>query len=402
MMVEGCRVRVIGPLAGHVDGFREDMAGRGYTVQVRDRNLRLLASVSRWMVEHELSPAELNLPLLADFLATRRHEGYHHALSVRALMPLMEYLAAVGAVPQPAVTEPVEAVDRIVADYHRYLLGERALTPAVVGRYTRLAQQFLSATVGGGQLAKLSASSVTDYVVRSCPGRPSGSAKLLVTGLRSLLRFVFLTGWLDVDLASAVPCVPHWGGGSLPRALKPATVAALAASCDLGTPAGMRDRAIIALLSRLALRAGEVAALELEDLDWRAGELVVRTQKSAGRDRLPLSIDVGEALVAYLRHGRPRSACRRVFLRLNAPITGLTAPAVTAVIYRACDRCLLPRAGAHRLRHSAATAMLAGGASLTEIGQVLRHARQDTTAIYAKVDQAALRRLARPWPGDAS
>lgn len=127
-----------------------------------------------------------------------------------------------------------------------------------------------------------------------------------------------------------------------------------------------------------------------------------RTQMAAYRDRLPLTVNVGEALVGFLRHGRPRATCRKVFVRLNAPITGMATPAVTAVVYRACDRCGLPRAGAHRLRHSAATAMLAGGASLTEIGQVLRHARQDTTAVYAKVDQAALRRLARPWPGGAA
>ena len=400
-MVEGCRVRVTGPLAGHVVGFREDLSGRGYTVQVSDRNLRLLACVSRWMAERELSAEELTQPLLQDFLTARRREGYHHALSMRALMPLMAYLTGAGVAQPPGVIEPVGLLDVVVADYRHYLLGERALTPAVAGQYTRLARRFLSEVVRG-EVSELSASSVTDYVVRECRSRPGGSARLLVTGLRSLVRFLFLAGHLEVDLASAVPGVAHWGGGSLPRAVSPAAVAALAAGCDVDTPAGLRDRAIIVLLARLGLRAGEVAALELEDLDWRSGELSVRTQKVARRDRLPLPVDVGEALVAYLRHGRPASTCRQVFLRLNAPITGLTGPAVTGVVYRACDRCGLPRAGAHRLRHSAATAMLAGGASLTEIGQVLRHARQDTTAIYAKVDQATLRRLVRPWPGDAA
>jgi integrase len=178
-------------------------------------------------------------------------------------------------------------------------------------------------------------------------------------------------------------------------------VTALTGGCDSATLAGLRDRAIVVLLARLGLRAGEVAALELEDLDWRAGELVVRTCKTARRERLPLPVDVGEALAAYLQ-SRPRAACRKVFLRLNAPITGLTTPAVTSVVYRACRRAGQPRAGAHRLRHSAASAMLAGGASLTEIGQVLRHARQETTAIYAKVDTTALGALARPWPGDAA
>jgi integrase len=242
---------------------------------------------------------------------------------------------------------------------------------------------------------------VTGYVVRGCSERPIGSAKHLVTALRSVLGFLFLAGHIGEPLAFAVPAVAHWGAGSLPRALSPDVVAALVGSCDRETLAGLRDRAILVLLARLGLRAGEVAALELDDLDWVAGELAVRTCKAARRERLPLPVDIGEALAVYLQ-SRPRAACRKVFLRLNAPITGLTTPAVTSVVYRACRRAGQPRAGAHRLRHSAASAMLAGGASLIEIGQVLRHAHQETTAIYAKVDRTALRELARPWPGGAA
>lgn len=234
-----------------------------------------------------------------------------------------------------------------------------------------------------------------------CRSRRPGSAKFVVTALRSLLRFLFLAGHTHCQLASAVPAVAHWGAGSLPRALSPDGVAALLADCDAATLGGRRDRAVLALLARLGLRAGEVAGLELEDLDWAAGEISVRG-KGSRRERLPLPADVGEALVAYLRGGRPRVGCRKVFLRLNAPIEGLTVPAVTAVVYRACARAGLPRAGAHRLRHSAASAMLAGGGTLLEVGQVLRHVRLETTAIYAKIDQAALRGLARPWPGGAA
>jgi site-specific recombinase XerD len=212
---------------------------------------------------------------------------------------------------------------------------------------------------------------------------------------------LFLAGRIHCQLAGAVPMVAHWGAGSLPRALSQQAVAGLLASCDTATLGGRRDRAILVLLARLGLRAGEVAGLELDDLDWRAGEVLVRG-KGSRRERLPLPADVGQALVAYLHGGRPRVGCRKVFLRLNAPVEGLTVPAVTAVVYRACARAGLPRAGAHRLRHSAASAMLAGGGTLTEVGQVLRHARLQTTAIYAKIDQAALRSLARPWPGGAA
>lgn len=401
-MNEGCRVRVTGPLAAYVDGFRGELAAQGYTVQVRDRNLRMLAHVSRWMAGRGLSVAELTPDLLEDFLDARRREGYHHALSRRAVMPLMGHLRAVGAVPCPVVVEPAGGLDVVMEDYRCYLLSERALTPAVAGRYTRLARAFLAATVQAGvQLGELSAAAVTGYVVRECSERPIGSAKHLVTGLRSVLGFLFLAGHIGEPLAFAVPAVAHWGAGSLPRALSPDVVAALVGSCDSETPAGLRDRAILVLLARLGLRAGEVAALELDDLGWGAGELAVRTRKAACRERLPLPVDIGEALAAYL-HVRPRAACREVFLRLNAPITGLTTPAVTSVVYRACRRAGQPRAGAHRLRHSAASAMLAGGASLTEIGQVLRHVHQETTAIYAKVDTTALRALARPWPGGAA
>jgi integrase/recombinase XerD len=400
-MSTACRVRVTGPLAMYADGFRADLAARGYAAGSADRNLRTLAHASRWMDDQRLSAGQLSVARLEEFLAARRREGYHHALSIRAVMPLVRYLRGVGVgVPGPAAGS--STVDRLAGEYRRYLAGERALTAQVTARYTRLAREFLSACLqpGGPGLAGLPAAWVTDYVVAQCGGRRPGSAKFVVTALRSLLRFLFLAGHTRCQLACAVPTVAHWGAGSLPRALSPETVAALLASCDTATLAGRRDRAILVLLARLGLRAGEVAGLELDDLDWRAGEISIRG-KGSRRERLPLPADVGEALVAYLHGGRPRVGCRTVFLRLNAPVEGLTVPAVTAVVYRACARARLPRAGAHRLRHSAASAMLAGGGTLTEVGQVLRHVRLETTAIYAKIDQAALRGLARPWPGGA-
>ena len=402
-MSTACRVRVTGPLAMYADGFRADLAARGYAAGSADRNLRTLAHVSRWMDGQGLSAGQLSAARLEEFLQARRREGYHHALSLRSVMPLVSYLrrAGVAAVPREAVAGG--ALEPVVEEYRRYLVSERALTAAVVGKYTGLAREFLAACEQGeGRgLDGLSAAWVTGYVVAQCRGRAPGSAKFVVTGLRSVLGFLFLTGRIRCQLGGAVPMVAHWGAGSLPRALSPQAVAALLASCDPATLAGRRDRAILTLLARLGLRAGEVAGLELDDLDWRAGEISVRG-KGSRRERLPMPADAGQALVAYLHGGRPRAGCRAVFLRLNAPAGGLTGAAVTAVVYRACARAGLPKAGAHRLRHSAASAMLAGGATLTEVGQVLRHARPGTTAIYAKIDQAALRSLARPWPGGAA
>jgi site-specific recombinase XerD len=403
-MIDGCRVRVTGPLAAYVEGFREDLAAQGYTVQPRDRNLRTLAHVSRWMASVGVSVGELTPDRLEEFLEVRRREGYHHALSMRAVMPLMEYLRRLGVVPDQEVALAAGVLEVVVEDYARYLASERGLTPAVVNKYSRFAHAFLASLDedGGFTVSELSAASVTDYVMRECRGRPAGSARHLVTVLRSLLGFLFLAGHTADELAPVVPGVAYWGAGSLPRALRPDAVAALMASCDETTLVGRRDRAILVLLARLGLRAGEVAALELADLDWRAGEVVLHNAKARRRERLPLPVDVGEAVVAYLRRGRPRVACRKVFLRLNAPIVGLTPPAVTAIVYRACRRAGLPEAGAHRLRHSVATAMLAGGGTMAEVGQVLRHVRRETTRIYAKVDRRALRDLALPWPGGAA
>ena len=401
-MSTGCRVRVTGLLAGYADGFRADLAARGCAAGSAGRNLRTMAHVSWWMQDRGLSAGQLSMARLEEFVQARRREGYRHALSVRVVMPLVSYLRGAGVAAVPGEPAGGGALDFLAGRYGGYLVSERAVTAPVAGRYTRLAREFLAACgqPGGPGLGGLPAAWVTDYVAARCRGRPPGSAKFVITALRSLLRFLFLAGHARGQLAGAVPAVAH-GGGSLPRALSPQMVAALLASCDDAALAGRRDRAILALLARLGLRAGEVAALELDDLDWAAGEIWVRGRGSR-QERLPMPADAGEALVACLHGGRPRAGCRSVVLRLNAPVEGLTVPAVTAVAYRACARAGLPEAGAHRLRHSAASAMLAGGGTLTGIGQVLRHARLETTAICAKIDHGALAGLARPWPGGAA
>jgi integrase/recombinase XerD len=237
--------------------------------------------------------------------------------------------------------------------------------------------------------------------VKTCPHLNPGMAGLTVTALRSILGFLHVDGAIDRSLLSAVPTVPGRRLTGLPKGLNPDQVKRLLASTDTTARSGFRDFAVLTMLVRLGLRAGEVAKLQLDDIDWRAGEIVVAQSKGNRTERIPLPADVGEAVSAYLRRGRPRGAQgRTVFITVKAPYQALTSTAVSVIVGRAAKRCGLGTIHAHRLRHTAATMMLRGGASLPEIGQLLRHRNAITTAIYAKVDSDALRSIARPWPGD--
>jgi integrase/recombinase XerD len=250
-------------------------------------------------------------------------------------------------------------------------------------------------------LRRLSAVEVTDFVLAECATRKVGSAKAIVCGLQSLLRFLYVDGHTERQLEAAVPKVVSWRLAGLPQSFGRQEVARLLASCDRRSTFGRRDFAVLSLLTRLGLRAGEVAALELNDINWHAGEVVIRG-KGRRQERLPLPVDVGDALVGWLRRGRPNCECAKVITRVRAPHRGLTSAGVSAIVRAACTRAGLPEVNAHRLRHCAATDMLRAGAGLVEVGQVLRHTSVLTTSIYAKVDRDRLRSLALPWPGSAS
>jgi site-specific recombinase XerD len=239
-------------------------------------------------------------------------------------------------------------------------------------------------------------------VLSASRGRSLGSAKLAVTALRSLLNYLYIEGLLLHPLDAAVPLVAGWRLAELPRALEVGDVRRLLAACDRRTGSGRRDFAMLMLLTRLGLRAGEVRMLSLDDIDWRAGELIVRG-KGHCIERLPLPADVGQALAAYLQRGRPDTAQgRTVFVRTRAPHRALSSVGVTDAVAAAASRAGLAHVSAHRLRHTLATQMVRSGVALPEVAQVLRHRRLMTTAIYAKVDREALRLLARAWPGGAS
>jgi site-specific recombinase XerD len=362
--------------------------------------MHLMAHVSHWLAGEGLDSQALSLAERDRFLAARRAAGYRKHLSVRAIEPLLVYLRRVGAVPAAVAQVSEDPVGELLCRYRVYLMVERGLAPGTAEGYTRAVRPFLEDRFSpqGLGLECLSAGDVIGFVVARCPRLGRGYAKLTVSALRSLLGFLHLEGMIGRPLAGTVPSVASWSLSGLPKRLEAWQVQALLGSCDRGTADGRRDAAILTVLSRLGLRASELAALQLKDIDWRAGEIVVRG-KGSRLERLPLPADVGETIVAYLRGGRPETAAGgAVFLRSHAPHEALTRAGVSHVVAGAARRAGLGQIFAHRLRHTAASEMLRAGASLPEVGQVLRHRQARTTAIYAKVDREALRGIACRWP----
>jgi integrase/recombinase XerD len=398
-MVKVLRSFVRGPLEPHVAGFAGELLRQGYSRSSAAQHVCFIAHLDRWMSAGGVELDGLSGPLIERYLAERRSAGYVEYRSVRALQPLLEFLAPLGVLPVPQVPPP-GPVEELLGRYRDYLIGERGLTSGTAHGYVDCVRPFAATRLHGEVLdfVSLTAADVTGFVLGACPGRAVGSAKLIVCSLRSLLGWLHVTGATPVSLVSAVPSVAGWRLSALPKGLEPGQLRRLLAACDRRTATGRRDYAIMLLLARLGLRAGEVAHLGLGDIDWRHGEVAI-VGKGNRAERLPLPADVGAAVAAYLRRGRPGTAeGRSVFVRVHAPHRALTTGGVTMVVFGAAQRAGLPKMHAHRLRHTAATAMLRAGSPLPEVGQVLRHRSPLTTAIYAKVDRDALAVLARPWP----
>lgn len=388
-----------GPLAPYESLLRMELASLGYAAASVTDAVRMMRRLSVWMDRRGLSPAALEPSRVEEFLSFRRAVCSSEPVARRSLGAVVKVLRTVGVVPGPAVTGG-GAVEELLADYGAYLRGERGLADESVRCYCGQARTFLAAlpTPLDESLARLDARRVTALMVRHTAESDSvWSAKALVTAVRSLLRYLHVDGRIPVPLTGAVPAVAGWRGDSLPHGLPQQQVAALLAAPDSQTPSGRRDRAVLTVLARLGLRGAEVAALQLSDIDWHAGEIAVRG-KGSRIERLPLTTEVGEALAGYLTSARPRCSVAAVFVTARAPYQALTGTCIRAIMGRACERAGLPRVGAHRLRHSLATTILRAGAPLPEVGQVLRHRSHLSTAVYAKVDHTALRTLAQPWP----
>jgi len=397
-MKEPSRVRVTGPLEPFAGGFIAELEESGYRPAAAAVQVRVLAHLSRWMQEEDVSPGELREAELERFRL--QHLARFASVRGAGVAVVLGYLRGLGAVPAVELGA-LSASGELLEQYRAYLTGERGLTAGTARGYVDIMRAFVESRVtsaGVVELWDLSPADVLGFLLAETGRRSRKSAKLLVSALRSLLGFWHVQGLIGRPLAGAVPSVAGWRLAGLPRALEAEQVRALLDSCDRSTVAGKRDFAIVTMLVRLGMRRGEVSGLRLDDIDWRVGEIVVRG-KGQRLERLPLPADVGEVIAVYLRDARPAGFLgREVFVRIKAPRRPLTAGGVTQVVVSASKRAGLGEVTAHRLRHTAATELLRQGASLNEIGELLRHRSVLTTAIYAKVDRDRLRELARPWP----
>ena len=380
---------VAGPLAGFEVAMRADLQRCGYAPSTIKQVIATMARLSAWMQQGDIAVGQLS-PAVLERLPRR----------LSGTRPVVRFLRSCGAVPPASCVDGAGPAEVLAAEFSQWLAGERGLASTTVRCYGDRARTFLQ-WLGEPlheELSSLDAAAVISFVVGHCAKVSCANAKVMVTGLRAHLRFLHVAGHIPRDLSGAVPAVAGWRQASLPRGLEAGQTQALLAACDRSTPVGRRDYAVLMLLAQLGLRSAEVAALELDDLDWRTGEVTVHG-KAARIDRLPLPVAAGEALADYLTEARPRCESTAVFITICAPYEGISTHAVRQAMYRACEGAGLPPLGPHRLRHALATDLLRAGSSLAEVGQVLRHRSERATSIYAKVDERSLSALVRPFPG---
>ncbi len=395
--------RCTGPLGPYIGAYAALLQQEGYSHEGARNQLLLIADLSRWRQRRRLTAADLSVQNVERY----RWDCARHRRSERgnrsALHKLVGLLQSQGIGCEEVPREPLSAQGRIEQEFRQYLIEERALSPATLLNYQPFVHALLSERFRSGliHLDRLGAADIVGFVRRHAHQLSPGRAKLMTTALRSFLRYLLHGGEIDTDLAACVPCVPRWSLSNIPKFLPSGQVQQILERCDRQTASGIRDYAILLLLARLGLRACEVASLNLDDIDWHEGRLLL-CGKGRRWAQLPLLQEVGEALARYLQRARPSCASRRVFVRARALRQGFAnSSAICCVVDRALVRAGIdsPRKGAHLFRHTLATDMLRQGASLSEIGQLLRHRHPSTTMIYAKVDVGALRLLALPWPG---
>jgi site-specific recombinase XerD len=395
------RLRV-GPLASYLDAYLKRIEREGFLPSSVPMQLYAIARFSNWLHTSQLDLHQVDEATVERFL--KRDPGIFHGGESAPLRRFLAMLREIG-VTAAKPPEPRNLQQQLIDEYRRYLLQERGLAETSLLNYVPFAEQLLSNRFGESDLnfPELTAADVTKFMRDRVRQLNPGRAKLLVSALRSFLRYLRHQEEISVDLAACVPPVAVWSLSTLPKFLPAGSVQRVLDYCERDTPDGKRNYAVLLLLARLGLRACEIVSLGLDDIDWDNGRVTIRC-KGGRWAQLPLPADVGEALATYMRSGRPRCVCRRVFLRHRAPIRGFAhSITVSTIVRRALIRADIDsaRKGAHLFRHTLATDLLREGASLDEIGELLRHRSPNTTALYAKVDLTALRTLALPWPGGA-
>jgi len=367
------------------------------------QSLKLLDDLINWAASCDGNRTDLNEDMVERYLRHRSERQPVWSGERAALKRLLSVLREAGMI-APAMPPSLTPHEQIFAAFSDYLRKERGLTPRSIVEHGRFIRLFLRETcpAGASDLGRISQEDVIRYIERHARDWSAKSGAAMCWALRAFLRYLHHQGLIPLALAGCVPSIRSWKLASLPTYLSAAQIQSVLESCDRTTALGRRDYAVLMMLAKLGLRASEVATLALDDIDWRAGEMLIHA-KGRQRARMPIPPDVGAAVVAYLRDGRPRSSCRRLFLRTLAPHVGFASGCTITMIAKAAfDRAGIrgyARQGAHLFRHSLATELLRSGASLSQIGQLLRHKSHDTTRIYAKVDIEALRALSLPWPG---
>jgi site-specific recombinase XerD len=394
-----------GPDGQLVELYAARLVKDGLARQGTWRCLNLVSDLLRWIASGRSNLADLDERMIERYLRHRARKQSIQPGNQAALKRLLSVMRDAGTI-APAALSPIAPLDQIFQEFSDYLRRERGLAPKSIVRHLPVINRFLREVcpAGADDLGKIRQEDVIRYIECHARDWSADTGKSMCSSLRGFLRYLHHRGLNPLALAACVPSIRRWKLASLPTYLSAAQVQKALDGCDRTTAMGRRDYAILMMLAKLGMRAAEVATLTLDDIDWRSGEMLIRA-KGRQRARMPIPPDVGAAVVAYLRKDRPTSACRRLFLRSLAPHVGFASGcAITMIAKTALERAGIrgyAHQGAHIFRHSLATELLRSGATLSEIGQLLRHESHDTTRIYAKVDIDALQTLSLPWPGRA-
>jgi site-specific recombinase XerD len=393
-----------GPLSPYLDGFAWRLYECGYSPGVGQDYVRCISYLSQWLEQQDFKDHQLDERKIRDYLEHLKHHK-DTVVSSSPYLLFLSYLREKGVIKR-SPPQTMSQVERVVHEYVEYLLKERGLAKSTIAHRRIFPRRFLEERFGKKPvvLSRLKARDFIQYIQKHAHEYGVLYRGSMVLVLRDFCRFLYLRKYLQEDLSVSIPRVPHWKATPLPHHLKCSDIESILKTCKRNTPKGMRDYAILLLLVRLGLRAGEVRNLTLDDIDWESGVITIRG-KGSKRNRLPLPQEIGKALVQYLQHGRPPCSSRHFFIRMHAPHTEFQcATPVTKTVKQALERVGLnpPHKGSHLLRHTFATNLLRRGASLPEIGRMLGHESISSTLVYAHVDIKNLKKVAQPWPGGKS